>query len=297
MHFLIKVFKNEINDAVHEKFVRYSMGKFHGPRLEFSIRGDKLYFYVDRDYDKYFLDYMIENLSTGEYQITGNLISQEDTSAEVEKLGFEAKNRKSRGINKISIKEILEADIIREKYEKLIDFGYPLLTISPKTGNKLWKITMKKSIPRPSGKKEDDDKKPNFCKGNIPDKKEFKEQIIEDCLLDFKDKAKELEELSFKQLSLENVYDIKEIVLPDPKVKEELINEQKELNKLIKESKKKDIDRSKKSELKKKIKEKKEELQERSEKFRLSTKRKGNIIRKLIIDDEITYESKFEFIA
>jgi hypothetical protein len=293
----MKVFKNEIDDTVHEKFVRYSKGKFHGPRLEFNIRGKKLYFYTDRDYDKYFLDFMIENLSPGEYQITGNLISQEDTSAEVEKLGFEAKNRKSRGINKISIKATLEADPIREKYKKLTDYGYPLLSISPKTGDKLWKIAMKKSIPRPSGKKEDEDKKPNFCKGNFQDIKEVKEHIIEDCLLDFKDKAKELKELSFSKLSLENIFDITEIVLPDPKVKEELISEQKELNELIKESKKKDIDKSKKSELKKKIKEMKEELQEKSEKFRLSTKRKGIIRRNLIIDDEIIYDSEYEFIA
>lgn len=297
MHFLIKIFKNKIDEPIHKKFIRYSKGKFKGPQLEISERGKKFYFYSDRDYDEYFLEYVIKNLSDGEYKLTGNIICKDDFSKKVEDLGLECKSRKSRGMYIISVNDKLSAERIEEIYEQLVDFGYLLFSISSSDRGNPWKIKMKKSIPRPSGKKKDEDKKPNFCKGNVPSEDEVLKRIIDDCLLDFIDIADELKDLSFKKLELENIFDIKKIVLPEPELKDELMEQSKKINRLRKESNKKDIDTDRKKELKKEIKALDKDLQERSKKFRESTKREGTIIRNLIIDEEKEYTNTFDFVA
>ena len=296
-HYLINIFKNEIDESAHKKFIRYSKGEFEGARLELIIRGKKVSFYVDRDYDQYFLEFIINRIPTGEYKITGILLASKDSSKEIMNLGLEAKSRKSKGQYKISINGILNNNEIQSVYEKICELGYPLLSIKSQIKGSPWKIATKNSIPRPSGKEKNEEIRPNFCKGTFPIEKELLDQIIQDCLVDFIDISDELSKLSFKEFQLQNIFDIKKIILPDPKIKDELINYQRKLNQLIKESKKSEISRKESMKLKKEIKEFKKELQERSNKFRLSTKRQGEIRRIITLDKGKTYNNKFTFEA
>ncbi|MHA1230522.1 MAG: hypothetical protein ACTSRP_16990 [Candidatus Helarchaeota archaeon] len=299
-HFLIKIFKDKIDEDVHNKFLRYSKGEFEGPKLNLVIKGKKINFYVDRDYDEYFLDFIIKKMKDDEYKISGNILTPSDPSAEMAEMGLNTSIKKKKGIYEIKINDSMNLNELQDAYKKLNKLGYPLLSISPITRGNPWKITTKKTIPRPSGKSKDPEKeeeRPNFCKGTLPKEETLLKQIIDECLLDYKDQAKELENLSFKELILENKFIINEIILPDPKIKAELVKKQKELNELNKQYKTGTLNTSEKRELKKKINDLTNYIDKESKKLRLSTKRKGIIKRVLKLDETKVYKNEFPFEA
>ncbi|MHA1270479.1 MAG: hypothetical protein ACTSPY_11870 [Candidatus Helarchaeota archaeon] len=298
-HFLIRMFENNVDEDIHKKVLRYSKGEHQGPRLEIVIKGKKIYFYADRDFDGYFLDFIINRIPSDSYKLSGNVIAPEDHSRELEEYDINISIKKSKGMFHIKIDDQIDAEKVKNIYQKFIQIGYPLLSISPSLKTNMWKITTKKTIPRPSGKTKDDkeEPKPNFCKGTIPKENDLLTQIIEDCFYDFIEDASVLKNLSFSSLHLENYIIVNEIILPDPELKKELITDQKKLNSLTKELNSQEISLSRKKELKSIIKELSKSIDERSRQFRLATKRKGEIKRILVIDHEKTYNNKFPFEA
>ncbi|MHA1311423.1 MAG: hypothetical protein ACTSWR_00645 [Candidatus Helarchaeota archaeon] len=299
-HFLIKIFNNEIDESIHDKFLRYSKGEFEGPVLDLVIRGKKVSFYVDRDYDQYFLDFILRHLPSNDYKVSGNIITKSDPEAQVNDLKIQSKITKSKGLYNIKLNDIYNLEKLKEIYKELKKIGYPLLSISSTIKGNPWKITTKKSIPRPSAnskESEEKEKHPNFCKGTFPRDQELLNEVIQDCLLDFIEIADELKNQNFHELQLQNIFNIEKILLPDPKIKEDLIKEQKRLNDLIKKSNDPQYDKKTRYNLKKEIKELSKNLEKRSEEFRLLTKRTGEIIRILKIDEKKTYNNKYSFEA
>ncbi|NVM00713.1 MAG: hypothetical protein HWN67_00135 [Candidatus Helarchaeota archaeon] len=177
MHFLNKIIKGQIDDAVHRKFIKFSKGLFMngGPVLLAKLAKNKiLSLNASFDYEDLIGEFTTNHLPDGNYKLNGVIYTQPrvpltDCEALANSLGlngnWERGKRDLRNLHLLNINEEKLNSEIKEIYPKLSEFCTLLLNITPISG-KAWKFTTKDKIP--SLKKLQDTPMPN-CK---PDKAE-----------------------------------------------------------------------------------------------------------------------------
>ncbi len=208
MHFLTKVINNQIDDMVHRRFVKFSIGGFEGPAISVSVKKKAVNFKASFDYQDFFLEFIINRVSNIECTVSGNIFSSQDFSDELGKLGIKVK--KSKAAYKAAIKTSVPSEKLRELIASIGDNSTFLISVKPSSGS--WKLGMKSNFPKPMAEAKDPTK---FCKGSVERDESILQNLIEELAPDFKGEIS----LPFKSLSLANVYHIDEIIFPENKEK------------------------------------------------------------------------------
>jgi len=208
MHFLTKVVTQKIDDAVHRRFIKFSVGEFEGPAISVSVKKDSIRFRAAFDYQDFVLEFIINRVPNVECSVRGNIFSNQDFSSELEKLGV--KMKKSGANYKAKINTSVPSEKLREVYKSIGDKSTFLISIKPNSGS--WNLVMGTNFPKPLAEVKDPT---SFCKGRIEANAEVLQSLVDELAPDFRDVIP----LPFKSLNLFNTYRISEIVFPENKEK------------------------------------------------------------------------------
>lgn len=208
MHFLTKVINNQIDDMVHRRFVKFSIGEFNGPVISVSVKKKAVNFKASFDYQDFVLKFVINRVPNVDCTVSGNIFSSQDFSNELGKLGIKVK--KSKAAYKSSVKTSVPSERLRELIANIGDKSTFLISVKPGSGS--WKLAMKSNFPKPMAEAKDPT---NFCKGAVERGENILQALIEELASDFKREIS----LPFKSLSLANVYHIDEIIFPENREK------------------------------------------------------------------------------
>lgn len=194
MHYLKDIFNKVDSEHAHNKFIRYSKGKFIGPKIKIKVtkNGIKLngsFHLVDE-----LLMLMAEYLKNREVLVKGTLSWNKDLSPELEQTGIKyLKVTKSRGIfnytleNTIKFKEFVDT---LGDYHILISFKEEDITLSTKP-----------KFPKPNKDITND-----FCKTNFP--QSMAKKILSEFAFDVKQD-------NIKEILITNDIIVEDIKLPD----------------------------------------------------------------------------------
>ncbi|MFX0138458.1 MAG: hypothetical protein ACFFDN_32750, partial [Candidatus Hodarchaeota archaeon] len=177
MHFLNKIIKGQVDDAVHRRFIKFSKGLFMngGPILLAKLAKNKvLSLNGSFEYEDLIGGFASNHLPDGNYKLNGVIYTQPrapftECEALTNSLGlkgnWEQGKRDLRKLHLLNVNEEKTNSDIKEIYSNLSELCILFLNITPKSG-KAWKLTTKDKIP--SLKKLQDTPMPT-CK---PDKAE-----------------------------------------------------------------------------------------------------------------------------
>ncbi len=234
MNFIKKIFKEEIDEEVHQEFVRFSKGNFEERYLiEGKKQANQWKIKTSSEFANFFISECLKKVS-GTVKVKGIIIATYDLS---ENIDFEFELKKYMGIQKYVVNTEVEKDKLIELMEKHPKVFYALSFKTPDCELKIKEKAPKSGKPSSKG-----DKKPkaNFCTLKTKDK-----DIVRDLIFDVPD---------FKEVFISHEIQIEEIIYPDNM----------------------------------------EQL--KPEEVRESCKRKGKIIRRLVVDGKNLKEEK-EFVA
>lgn len=194
MHYVKDIFEGKETQHAHNKFIRYSKGKFVGPllKIKFSKSGVKVngsFHFVDE-----FLFLIAEILDNREVHIKGSLVWNQDLTEQLAKLGIMySKVTKSRGI----FKYVLENDVkFRDFVETMSGYNLLVTVKEPEVS-----LVSKASFPKPNKEFTAD-----FCKTNFP--ADFASRIMEEFAFDIDAK-------NVKQIEIKHEIFVEDIELPD----------------------------------------------------------------------------------
>ncbi len=191
MNWLAKVVRDEPDEFVHAKLVKYGIGSHHGPRAHLAFSKKRISFKVDLGFEETFMQGYVDGAPEGTHRISGLIVTYSDRANEFANLNMPLLWKKSGGKGpptyKAKLKEIAPLQDIRQLVHNEAPTTYFLLSMSPSDAGTPWKITTKTSFPKaPKGAEEGKTKvkAPVFCKGalaNTPDAMKF---ILQETLPD-----------------------------------------------------------------------------------------------------------------
>jgi hypothetical protein len=200
---------------VHRHFYRYSRGEFLGPALKISTTSGKITLKGTHEYEDLILEAVVNSIEDnfGNFEIKGNLITGNDISEDIKKLGLEWDLKKSTGKTK-NYKSVILDNVTKDQIIKGLNFfrnnSYLLISFNI---NPTCKITTKKNIPQPSKKSPDDDdinKRLQFCTGYLKNNERNLKFIIDAAIPDFKSELP----TKWKSIIVFNNYRITDIDVP-----------------------------------------------------------------------------------
>jgi len=197
MHYIKDIFEKKETQHSHNKFIRYSKGKFVGPLMKIKFSKTDIKIATSFHFTDELLKLMVEIIGDKVIPIKGFLIWNTDLSKELSSIGIKySKVSKSRGIFKYTIENEVS---LKDFMEKMGNFN---LLISVKNEN--ISLTTKTSFPKPNK-----EFGANFCKVTFP--VEFKDIIFKEFLFDVKsNSAKSVEikhEINVEDIELPNIDD------------------------------------------------------------------------------------------
>jgi len=220
-HFLTELIANpKLEDpstkmGMHRHFARYSKGKFSGPACKISIIPAKIAIASTFEYEDILTYFAAKFFPEPVVNIIGTIVTGKDINSELERIGLKIRVEESKGQAK-NFKAKVEEEIPKEQLNKLIEIvaenGYILISFKQQEKGGI-SVTTKKSPPRPNPKGGEEDAPEaavQFCKVNLPNKKEIMDAVFADILPDFKAELPQ----KFKKLTLENRYDFSELIIP-----------------------------------------------------------------------------------
>jgi hypothetical protein len=193
MHYVKDLFKKKQTEHAHNKFIRYSKGKFVGPLITITIQKNNIKLNSSFHLSNEILILMADYLKNKEVEIKGNLSWNKDLSPDLANIGIMyLKVTKSRGIfnyileNKVKFKEFVET---LGQYHLLVNFKEDNL-----------KLTTKNKFPKPNKEISND-----FIKAIFP--LELKDKIFDEFAFDCKN-------CQAKKIQIEHDIIIEDIHLP-----------------------------------------------------------------------------------
>jgi hypothetical protein len=180
MHYVKDLFEKRQTEHAHNKFVRYSKGKFTGPLISISIQKNNIKFNGSFHISNEILMLLGEYFGNKEIEIKGTLSWNKDLSPDLANIGIMyLKVTKSRGIfnyileNKVKLKEFVDTLV---KYNLLVSFKEDDI-----------KLTTKNKFPKPNKEISND-----FVKAILPIS--LKDRVLDEFAFDCKKcKAKKIE--------------------------------------------------------------------------------------------------------
>jgi hypothetical protein len=218
-HFLTKIINNDGADlstdkSVHGKFVRFSKGQFEGAALKAIRRGKVMTIKATVDYE-YILGYLaLEIIPGSQLDLDGNMTVFDDP-AEAIATSIPADKKDSISVDKkktnwiVSIEGTWDKEQAKSLFETFAQLrGYILLCVSVE-GDKSTSFTVKSKPPQNKGEF-DFDKAIAFSTLKVPNTAENVDRITTALFPDFKEETE-----GFKEITVENTYDITDITIPD----------------------------------------------------------------------------------
>jgi len=195
MNFIKKIFEKQVDEKVHAKFVRYSLGEFE--KEPFVIKaGGKIQIAAGFEY----LDVMYElvaGLVTEEVELNGVIVSKENIVEELASLNIEPAKITGK---KYTIKTVVPPDTFKGFVERFNKYS---LLINVKSGD--YVVSSGKSVPKPGKLVE------GFVKAKFP--KSDLDLIKNEFLFD--------DEGDFKVASIKHTYVITDVKIDDKLVEED----------------------------------------------------------------------------
>jgi hypothetical protein len=191
MNFIKNIYEKNIDEKVHQKFVRYSTGEFE--KEEFMIKKGSSFVQIKAGFE--YLDVMFDLMAqciNEDVSLNGMIITKNKIINELNEFGIEPKKVTGK---KYIIEETMTSDKFREFVNKFN--SYPLL-LKLKSGK--YSISVKKSIPKPGKILE----KFVTAKFGLKDLDLIKKEFLFDTKVD-----------NFKDISIKQTYVIDEIIIPE----------------------------------------------------------------------------------
>jgi hypothetical protein len=222
MNWLAKIIAGSADEYSHAKLVKYGIGTHPGPRAKLTLSKDRITFKADLDYEKVFTRAYANCAPEGNHKIKGIVRSYTDRTAEFDSimmpLSWKRSKGKSASIFNAKLDEVAPLEHIRDLLNVDGPTTFFLVSISPRSGAKQWKITTKTSFPKggAGGDDEDDkegakEKDPVFSKGVVGNTREVLAYLTDEVIPDFKEKVQQ----NTKKISVANTIVIEDIVPPD----------------------------------------------------------------------------------
>jgi hypothetical protein len=211
MNFMKNIFGGNIDEAAHNKFVRYSKGTFEKEPFKINVKGSAIQIKAGFEY----LDVLIgtvAELNTGNIDAKGMIVTAKDILKELKEMGVEPKKVTGK---KYTIEESFDADRFRKFFAKFRNAAL-LLNLNSED----FSLSCGKSIPKPGKPVED------FCKAKFPkgDLDKLKKEFLFDAPGDFKNAV------------IKHIYIINDFEIPkDAKTPEEMRLKARRVGKLLRE--------------------------------------------------------------
>lgn len=215
MHFTSKLALGKADETVHRRLVKYSKGEFEGPAIEVSVKGKTIAVNGGPEYEDLIGSILVNHAPDQlEFRVSGGMKCTVDESEVLGNAGLGIKTSRKKGKSTYEAKfsdNLIAAKTLRDIYSKLVTTCLLFLTVKPASGGKEWSMTTKKDYPRPSPKGEPKGSGTDFCKAILPASDKLAEDVLSEVVPDFRGEIKG----PFKQLKVENLYKISEVVLPE----------------------------------------------------------------------------------
>lgn len=191
MNFMRKIYEKNVDEKVHQKFVRYSTGEFE--KEEFMIKKGSSFVQIKAGFE--YLDVMFDIIAQcvkEDVSLNGIIVTKNKIINELNEFGIEPKKVTGK-------KYTIEETMGKEKFKEFVDkFNSCSLLIKLKSGK--YSISVKKSIPKPGKILE----KFVTAKFDLKDLDLIKKEFLFDIKVD-----------NFKDISIKHTYIIDEIIIPD----------------------------------------------------------------------------------
>ncbi len=218
MHWLVKIINGEPDDFVHAKFVKYGMGDHPGPSLKLTLSKARIAFKGDLDMEKGLVKGYAISGPEGTHKVKGLIVTYSDRQSEFEGQPVPLSWRKTKGKSASTYKAKLDERVPIGDLKAMVSVDDPttffLLSLSPTSEEKPWKIATKTSFPKAKQDSKGTDKKekdPVFVKGAFANTPEMLEYILNQFLPDFRDKLGP----KAKSIVLKHRIIIEDIEIPD----------------------------------------------------------------------------------
>lgn len=193
INFIRKIWAGEIDERVHQQFVRFSRGKFENRAVINVKNGEKIRLSSTFELTTELASFLAQLEKT--FAVSGILLSRENPENLFKELGIQADVKKK---NKVFQAE-MNTGLTSEQLKKIIDIAYCVLFNMHSENTEL---KVKKKLPKPGkGNEKIDDK---FCVLDLESK--FFPQLHEEFLFDLPQ--------DFKKARVSHTFDISNIILP-----------------------------------------------------------------------------------
>lgn len=216
MSWITKIVEGTPDEFTAARMVRYGIGTHVGPRLKLTLSSSSIKFKGDADTEKAIIRGYLLGAPDGSHRVKGTIITYADRREDFGKLMMPLDWKKSGGKGPAVFKSKVNDPVPLNDIKGLFEIDDPntfyLLSLSPKSGEKPWKIATKSSFPKGGGgDEEEDEKDPVFIKGALGNTPAVLEYILSTFLPDFKD----LVTPKTKKIALWNNIVMEDIEMPD----------------------------------------------------------------------------------
>ena len=191
MNFIRKIYEKNIDEKIHQKFIRYSIGEFE--KEEFIIKKGSSFVQIKAGFE--YLDVMFDMIAqcvNEDVSLNGIIVTKNKIINELNEFGIEPKKVTGK-------KYTIEVTMSKEKFKEFVDkFNSCFLLLKLKSGK--YSISVKKSIPKPGKILE----KFVTAKFDLNDLDIIKKEFLFDITVD-----------NFRDISIKHTYIIDEIIIPD----------------------------------------------------------------------------------
>jgi len=187
MSFIKQIFEKNIDNTLHRKFTRFSLGEYERALIQIKTSKNSFRIKTSADFANDFVKLISENIKESS-EVSGKLIAPRDFEQD---LDIEINKYSKRGkLYTAEIKTILTPEQLKNIYNLFKD-DFLLLSIKSKD----FKLSTGKALPRPGGKLKD-----NFCKATLPI------NLLKEFTFDIK---------NFKEVEIKHIYKITDIEIPE----------------------------------------------------------------------------------
>lgn len=193
MHYIKQVMSGEVEDWVHDRFVRYGRGEFEGPSLTVSKKVGGVKVSCSWDYVTAFAGILAE--TSRDVKIKGSVFAKRDISDVITDFFTVSKEKKKKGVYSADVTGELDADAFKGLMVMIPDATLLVDATSGKNN-----VKSKKKLPKPGGKQNEKFASANFEDGLI-------DALRDEFLFDVKGK--------FTEVSVSHRYIIEDIIPPE----------------------------------------------------------------------------------
>ncbi|TFF96262.1 hypothetical protein EU546_01765 [Candidatus Thorarchaeota archaeon] len=217
MNWIRKIIEDKADEFCHARILKYGIGTHPGPRVKLRFTSNRITFMGDLGFEEVFLKGYLNGAPPGNHKVSGKVVTYEDRKNEFDKIQIPLTWKKSGGKRAPTFQASFKGSIPTNHLHELLEMSGPttffLLSMSPKSDGKPWKVTMKKSFPKArTSDDEEDEKNPNFVKGAFENNDESTKHVLTEVLPDFRELITE---------DVKNVYLHQDIVIEDIEIPEE----------------------------------------------------------------------------